>query len=31
MLRNMRKGMSIMSIARELGISRNSVRRYLKS
>lgn len=32
MIRNMReKGMSIKSIARELHISRNSVRNYLKS
>ncbi|MGC8618779.1 MAG: helix-turn-helix domain-containing protein, partial [Thermoplasmata archaeon] len=32
MIRNMReKGMSIKSIARELHISRNSVRKYLRS
>ena len=32
MIRNMReKGMSIKSIARELNISRNSVRKYMKS
>ena len=32
MIRNMReKGMSIKSIARELSISRNSVRKYLKT
>ena len=32
MIRNMReKGMSIKSIARELSISRNSVRKYLRS
>ena len=32
MIRNMReKGMSIKAISRELGISRNSVRKYLRS
>ncbi|MEM0134007.1 MAG: helix-turn-helix domain-containing protein [Thermoplasmatales archaeon] len=32
MIRNMRdKGMSIRSIAKEMNISRNSVRKYLKS
>ncbi len=32
MIRNMReKGMSMKSIARELSISRNSVRKYLRS
>ena len=32
MIRNMRKkGMSIRSIAKEMGISRNSVRKYLKN
>ena len=32
MIRNMReKGMSIRSIAKEMGMSRNSVRKYLKN
>ena len=31
MIRNMREGNSIQSIARELNVSRNSVRKYLKS